>query len=367
MRYIGGKSQLLGGIDAVVSENVPRGGGLFCDAFAGTGSVARHFKPRFQIVSNDVLHFSYVLQKATVEANAAPSFAGLRRAGIDDPAGWLERADVGLATGCPFFIAGNYSPAPEGGPGAAAGLACAGPGRAAAWPAPRPAPGGGRMYLTRPNAERVDFIRFTVEGWLAAGLLDEAEYYHLLARLIEGVPPVSNTAGTYGAYLKRWDRRALRPFALAPLEISDNGRDNRSFNTDANLLVRGIEGEVLYVDPPYTSRQYGSSYHLLETVSRYDSPAIHGVTGARDCQDARSAYCVRGEAEDAFEDLVAEARFRHLVVSYSDEGLVRIGRLEEVLRRHGTGACFRRYETPYRRYKSRTGDGADVHSEYVCY
>ncbi|MDR1081121.1 MAG: DNA adenine methylase, partial [Deltaproteobacteria bacterium] len=110
MRYIGGKSQLLSGLDAVVSENVPGGGGLFCDIFAGTGSVARHFKPRFQVISNDILHFSYVIQKATVEANAPPPFDGLRAAGIEDPVAYLETADTDLAVRCPFFITNNYAP-----------------------------------------------------------------------------------------------------------------------------------------------------------------------------------------------------------------------------------------------------------------
>jgi adenine-specific DNA-methyltransferase len=505
MRYIGGKSQLLSAIDAVVSEHVPGGGGLFCDIFAGTGSVARHFKSRFQVISNDILHFSYVIQKATVEANRPPAFERLRAAGIDDPVAYLETADPQLAVRCPFFITNNYAPdrpgadfrlalagtgrrdadggdggAPGGGGGppetraegggglfpsecaggpdgkgggpAFRGQAILGPsgrpvsescwgivfgpdgglaGRAQALPPARTAPAGifdssggkgvfsgtgpeaagapgfgplaeevleafegygcgddaevceerlgsggakplgrprgGRMYFTRANAERMDFIRHTIDAWRSAGLTTEAEYYHLLARLVEGVPSVSNTAGTYGAYLKSWDRRALKAFAMAPLEIVDNGKENRSYNMDANLLIREVEGEVLYVDPPYTCRQYGSNYHVLETVSRYDSPECRGVTGMRDSPGSRSAFCVRSEVEPAFDDLLDEARFKHIFVSYSTEGIMRPDRLEAVLRRHGASVSFRRYETPYRRYKCRVkGEGRRL-CEYVFY
>jgi adenine-specific DNA-methyltransferase len=223
------------------------------------------------------------------------------------------------------------------------------------------------MYFTRANARRMDFIRHTIGAWRDAGLTTEAEYYHLLARLVEGVPSVSNTAGTYGAYLKTWDPRALKAFSMPPLEIVDNGLANRSYNMDANLLIREVEGEVLYVDPPYTCRQYGSNYHVLETVSRYDSPEVRGVTGMRDCPGARSAFCVRSEVEGAFDDLLGAARFRHIVLSYSTEGLMPPDRLADVLKRHGNRVSFRRYETPYRRYRSGLKDGSRELCEYIFY
>ncbi|MDR1038988.1 MAG: Dam family site-specific DNA-(adenine-N6)-methyltransferase [Deltaproteobacteria bacterium] len=371
MRYIGGKSQLLGSIDRVVSEHAPSGGGLFCDIFSGTGSVGRYFKRRYQVISNDILHFSYVIQKATVEANAPPTFAVLKsRKGIANPKIYLEKTAFGEIEECPFSITNNYSPVKDwpgangpvcGAPPASAGVGACGCVPAGQWPR------DGRMYFTRDNARRMDFIRHTIEVWRRDSLLDEAEYFHLLARLVEGVPSVSNTAGTYGAFLKYWECRALRPFELANLEIVDNGLENRSYNMDANLLVREIEGEILYVDPPYTCRQYGANYHVLETVSRYDSPEVKGVTGLRNSPGAGSAFCVGSEVEAAFDDLIAEARFRHIIVSYSAEGLMPSERLEAIMRRHGASGSFRRYETPYRRYSSRMKqDGRDL-SEYIFY
>lgn len=82
MRYIGGKSQLLRDIDMIVSERAVGNERVFCDIFSGTGSVARHFKHKFEVVSNDILHFSYVIQKATVENNATPMFRKLSQSQI---------------------------------------------------------------------------------------------------------------------------------------------------------------------------------------------------------------------------------------------------------------------------------------------
>ena len=51
--------------------------------------------------------------------------------------------------------------------------------------------------------------------------LNEIEYYYLVSTLIEAIPFVSNTTGTYGAYLKHWDKRALKPLELIPLEVQN--------------------------------------------------------------------------------------------------------------------------------------------------
>jgi adenine-specific DNA-methyltransferase len=223
------------------------------------------------------------------------------------------------------------------------------------------------MYITKSNAERVDFIRNTVEAWSSAGLIDEIEYYYLLASLIEGVSFVSNITGTYGAYLKEWDMRALKSFEMARLSVVDNGRANHSYNTDANKLIREIDGDILYIDPPYNSRQYAPNYHLLETISRYDSPSIKGVTGMRPYSDTRSAFCVKSEVLDVFEDLIARARFTNIVASYSTDGLMTSEQIECVFKRHGIEDSYKRYDIPYRKYRSKISNKTNTLREYVFY
>ena len=79
MRYIGSKAALLNQIDMVISENTGGNEEVFCDIFSGTGVVARYFKPRYRIYSNDTLYFSYVMQKATIENNKKPKFDKLKK------------------------------------------------------------------------------------------------------------------------------------------------------------------------------------------------------------------------------------------------------------------------------------------------
>ena len=67
------------------------------------------------------------------------------------------------------------------------------------------------MYFTKENAGRIDYFRSQIEKWYEKKLLTEDEYCYLLSCLIESVSDVSNTAGVYGAFLKKWDSRALKP------------------------------------------------------------------------------------------------------------------------------------------------------------
>jgi adenine-specific DNA-methyltransferase len=213
----------------------------------------------------------------------------------------------------------------------------------------------------------LDFIRNTIEAWSKSGLIDEIEYYYLLASLIEGVPYVSNITGTYGAYLKEWDKRALKAFEMARLDVVDNGRANRSYNADANKLIREIDGDILYIDPPYNSRQYAPNYHLLETISRYDFPEVRGVTGVRPYADAKSAFCVKSEVLEVFDDLIAKADFTNIVMSYSTDGLMTSSQVETVLKRHGLEQSYKRYDIPYRKYKNKIADETKTVQEYLFY
>lgn len=338
MRFIGSKAALLDHIQFVIDENTTGQERVFCDLFSGTAAVAKHFKQKYQVISNDFLHFSYVLQRATVENNHQPRFEKLKAAGIRDPFAFLEETPCSQPAE-DYFISRNYAPYE----------------------------GCDRMYISPQNAMRIDFIRHTIESWKQENLLTEDEYYYLLAGLIEGVPYISNITGTYGAYLKEWDKRAYKEFEMIRLDVQNNGRQNKAYNTDANHLISQIQGDILYLDPPYNARQYASNYHLLETISRYDYPQIKGVTGIRDCSSQRSAFCIKKDVRKAFEDIIEKANFEHIILSYSNEGLMDFAEIEEVLKKHGQPETFKRYDIPYRKYKSKINKQEQTLYEYLFY
>lgn len=341
VRYIGSKAALLEEIENLIMKNASGNEEVFCDIFSGTGVVARYFKPKYTILSNDILHFSYVIQKATVENNKMPDFTILKEKGIVDPIKYLEEACVGDVTyeNDAYFIAKNYSPNPM----------CT------------------RMYLTNKNAVRIDFIRNTITDWFEKEYINENTYYYLIASLVEGVPYVSNITGTYGAYLKKWDKRANKEFEMMRLEVQDNKRNNKSYNEDALTLIKKISGDILYIDPPYNARQYAPNYHLLETISRYDAPEIKGVTGIRPYQDQKSPFCIRSKVEEAFETIIKEAKFKHIIISYSSDGLISEYKIEELLKRYGNKETYQVVKIPYRKYKGKLDSTRKDLYEYLFY
>jgi len=328
MRYIGSKTNLLDEISLVISPFKSNNEQIFCDLFSGTGAVGRHFKKDFQIISNDLLYFSYVIQKATIENQGEPNFQILKKVIGKDPFLYLmELNALKYDFQKPTFIHDNYSPTDN----------CL------------------RQYLSNENALRIDAFRQIIDIWRDQKLIDELEYFYLLAGIIESVPFVSNIAGTYGAYLKGWDKRSTKRLDPIKYEVINNDKQNKSYNHDVNSLIKLIDGDILYLDPPYNGRQYISNYHLLETVARYDNPEIKGVTGIRNDPDASSDYCKKNKVSSAFEQLVKDSKFKYIVVSYSNEGLMAEDEISEILKKHGNPKTLNIKKIPYRRYK-RTSD-----------
>ena len=339
MRYIGSKSLLLGEIEKIINENV-KDARIFCDIFSGTGTVARYFKKDYEVISNDLLYFSYVLQKATIENDTIPSFDKLIESIGCIPYEYFDN-NISLSQCLDVpFIYENYTPNPK----------------------------SERLYFTNTNGIRIDYFRQTIEKWKKENMLSQYEYYYLLAGLIEAVPFVSNIAGTFGAYLKHWDNRSKKLINLARLDIVENGKNNKAFNMDANSLIKQIKGDILYIDPPYNKRQYAPNYHLLETIAKYDSPAIYGKTGMRPYNELKSKYCTTiPNVIMEFEELISKANFKHIVVSYSTEGIMSIADIEKILKLHGKEDTFILKRIPYRRYKHTTEKSKHSLEELLFY
>lgn len=326
VRYIGSKDRLLPFIQATLDAQGIRDG-LLLDPFCGTTAVARHARAQgFSVVSGDVLEFSYVLQRAYLCSDGYPRFAGLALPGGTGPAPSAPLATVlcylNALPPLAGFIQQQYSPAGGAAPG--------------------------RMYFSVANAGRIDAVRGQIAAWQAAGRLVGEEAYVLLAALLAAVPGVSNIAGTYGAYLKTWDSRALAPLTLRLPLLTRSPLAHRAYHGDAAALVAAQPCAVLYLDPPYNGRPYASNYHLLETIACGDTPAIYGKTGLRPY--ARSPYNSAATAAATLAALVAGARCRHLLLSYNSEGVIPEATILAILAQRGVPVVARR---PYRRFRSR--------------
>src|SRR5690606_4557620 len=136
----------------------------------------------------------------------------------------------------------------------------------------------------------------------SSGKIEKRLYYLLITSLLEAADAVANTASVYGAFLKHLKKSAQKDIRLEIPNYVLNEADHEVFNEDANMLIEKVEGDILYMDPPYNHRQYGANYHLLNTIAKYDEFIPSGKTGLREYE--RSAWCMRGKVADVFEDLI---------------------------------------------------------------
>ena len=332
MRYLGNKTKLLCFIDEVL-EKYSISGETFVDLFSGTCSVGDHYKDRFHVDANDYMFFAKVLAEAKLQNSKIPTFKKFISKYLVDPFVWFNNQIYQYDEA--FFVTNHY------------------------------APRGDRMYFTEDNALKIDGIRLDIEELYKDGYLKDNEYYYLLASLLESALRVSNTSGTYQAFFKFWETRATKPFTLSPLEIEEKelcSTTNNAYCKDSNVLAREIEGDIVYIDPPYTITQYANSYHVLETIARYDSPELFGKTGRRKNRTL-SGYSNKTAAIVEFEDLFRQLNFEHVLVSYSNQSIIPLDELVNLASLfavdgevHVEKYSYREYSTNNQSYKNE-GDG----------
>lgn len=320
MNYIGSKYSLLDFLHDTIQKVTGFMDGesyVFADLFAGTGVVGAYYrKLGSQVISNDLQYYSYVLNKHFIENTLAV------RQDLFDYFNSLSGIDG--------FVYKNY---------------CAGSGSA-------------RNYFTDKNGKKCDAIRTELERMFKDGEIDGNTYFYYLASLVNSIDKVANTASVYGAFLKKIKKSAAKDFILEPLPIIE-GTVGKVYNDDVNELIKTISGDVLYLDPPYNERQYCSNYHLLETIAKYDNPKIKGVTGLRDYSKQKSAFCSSRTVEQVFDDLIRNAKFKYIFLSYNNEGLMSFDKIKEIMSEYGDYSV---YEKDYRRFKADKDENRNITS-----
>ena len=312
MNYIGSKLKLCQQflsptIKSVCGDDLSQK--TFCDIFAGTGIVGRTFKTSVKtVISNDIEYYSYVLNKNYIENHCVIAKKNV----FIDELNSLPLIDNG-------FIYRNY---------------CLGG-------------NGERQYFSDLNGKRIDTIRTKIEEWKNNGKIGSDLYFFLLCSLLECADKVANTASVYGAYLKKLKKSAQKELVLEPAEYELCDNKHLVFNADANELITEIEGDILYLDPPYNARQYGANYHLLNTIAEYKPFSPSGKTGLR--KYYKSKYCSANSVKEEFENLIKNARFKHIFLSYNNEGLMTVEEVKSIMSKYG------RYDlakTDYQRFKA---------------
>lgn len=300
------------------------------DAFCGTGAVSDRLKNKFNLVINDNLKWATVYTTGRLYASSCH----FERLGFD-PFAFLNQSDEKVQG----FIYKNYAPTESS-----------------------------RMYFTPENAARIDYFRKQIEEWHKNKLLSEAEYMLLLASLVESVSRVSNTAGVYGAFLKKWDGRALKPIEfIKPAYNACDSLNIKIYNDKTENIISDVKCDILYLDPPYTQNQYGTQYHLLETLILNDHPSVSKVTGSRPVMPMRSDWSKEYKAHILLDRIIANTTARYIVMSYNNDGLMSKEYIEAVMKRYGKPETYCCKKISYKKYQNWKSQNHKEHFEYLFF
>ena len=342
--YIGNKRRLLPLLISALREIENYGStkinrsGVFIDYFSGTGVVSRLAKfLGFSVVANDWEHYSQIINQAFLlnDEDILKDFdneGGIEKV-LKELNGLVEKKGKG-------YIADYYCPSDS---------SCIDTKNE-------------RMFYTRQNGILIDNIRReidnrykecencgktkntknTKDSKIARKIARKKNL--LLALLLVQCSKRSNTSGVFKAFHQGFGgrngdalSRILHPISLEkPVLTKDGGKRARVYRLDALKLsekMKDEKAEIAYLDPPYNQHQYGSNYHLLNTIALNDKPAIKKsfwVDGKKvdkggirkDWVLTKSSFCYKSSACRDFKSLVEKINAKYIVVSYSTEGII---------------------------------------------
>jgi adenine-specific DNA-methyltransferase len=345
--YIGNKRSLLPFLHLEFSRLAAgRPSVSFLDPFAGSGSVSRLARLMgFSVWANDWEPYSYVINSCHL-AVAAARLPSLFRARGGQEAVLAELNSLPPPPKAERYIARHYAPRAT---------------KSADWRTER-------LFYTTENALALDAIRGRIEEMYPGtpsdpGAFDEKMV--LLAPLLYEAATHTNTSGVFKACHRGFGghgrdalSRIMAPIVLRTPVLADSPHPSRVFREDAVSFLAGRGADICYLDPPYAIHQYGSNYFMLNSIALWDRPPVSDERGAdgrlrqkagirADWVRTRSAFCYAATASKALRDVVAAADCRSLAVSYSNEGLIGLEELCDILSETGSLAL---HTTDYVKY-----------------
>ena len=314
LNYIGSKKTLLNTILKVLKDNIEDINDRdFADLFAGTGTVGFNVNINNickSVTSNDLEYYSYIINSALLESVYSEKIQKI----IDE----LNNTEE-LIEGLIYKNFSNHE-------------------------------GCERMFFTNKNAKKCDTIRIKINELLLNETINKAEFNFLLASIIVSIDKYANTSSVYGAYLKKFKKSSLKEFILKPIHTNKKyNPHNNVFNKKIETLVKEEEFDIVYLDPPYNSRQYGGNYSPLNYIAHYDKDIeLKGKTGLMKNYN-KSIFCSKPRAKSAFEKLIDNIKCNYLIISYNNEGILNEEDLIDILLKKGS---VKLYKIKYNKFKA---------------
>lgn len=324
-RYTGSKYKLMEWIRELIIANCE--GKSFFDVFAGTGVVTEYMLNNYDkyiindfLYSNEVIYKGFLLQEdynMDKLIKMIESYNKIDRAKLKDN-----------------YISDNY----------------------------------GDKYFNIDDAKIIGEIRENLQNKFNNKIVNNKEYYILLASLLFSLDKVANTCGHYDAYRRNEKIESKFKYELIMPKQLKSKQKVEIYREDANNLAKKIEADIAFVDPPYNSRQYSRFYHVLENITKWEKPELYGIA-LKPKEENMSDYC-RTSAPKVFEDLIKNLKVKYIVVTYNNtynpksaasKNKITLDEIQNILENAGKTKIFNK---PYKYFNAGKTELKD-HKEYL--
>ncbi len=318
-RYTGSKYKLADWIFEIIDSHCT--GSSFCDIFAGTGIIAKNALNKMsKVIVNDFLYSNELIYKAFFLQ------AQYDRAKIESYRSIFQSLKTSKLE--ENYVSMNF---------------------------------GGKFFSPN-DAILIGEIREQLEK---SKDLNEKERAILIASLLYSVDKIANTVGHYDAYIKGHQIKDQFKYDLiTPYHTESKINICRE---DANVLAKSLKCDIVYIDPPYNSRQYSRFYHVLENIATWKKPELYGVA-LKPKPENMSAYC-KNTALEAFTALINDLRCKYILVSYNNTyasksssslNKMTLNNIQQVLSTKGRLSCFEKSHRFFNAGKTNFSDHKEI-------
>lgn len=273
-RYLGSKTKLIDFIHEVVNQNCKEIDTVL-DLFGGTGVVGYSFNENCSILINDILTTNLIAY------NTFFSYEQINQGKIGKIIDEYNTLNINEEN----YYSLNFAD----------------------------------TYLSKNNMKKVGYIRDNIDELYEKNKINAREKSILICSLLYGIDKIANTVGHYDAYRKNGNLNQNLIMQIPNLEMDRYNVNNKIYNKDSNQLVKEIKADLVYIDPPYNSRQYCDAYHFLENVALNKKPEVFGVARKMDRSKLKSKYCT-SKASNEFAELIENIDSKYILVSYNNTG-----------------------------------------------
>ena len=291
IRYMGIKTKLLDSIIPIICEITPKNG-VVLDIMAGSNAVSYALKEFFTVYTNDIQKYSHTISKAVIENQAETISEESAKNELS------ENIDKNMNDKFYNFFETTYSD----------------------------------TYFSKKQCEYIDSIRFAISK-----INNEYRQSLYLFALMGAMCKVQSTPGHFAQFMPR-DHKRIIPLQKMDIlkefwakcddysKLCFTDKQNKTFCMDYKELLKLDEIEVVdtvYLDSPYSQEQYSRFYHILETIVKYDNPAVDFKAKYRNDR-FQSDFCYKNKVGSEFETIIkyCSDNGKNLVISYSNKGLL---------------------------------------------